>query len=258
MTKKILFINDIHAGHLGGLTHPDYMTSKPEWRRPEEAAWNMFQGFLKAHGPFYQVICVGDLIDGPGTKDKGRHLISTDMRDQCKMAEAVLKTIQVEDARQRNGKNTFLFVRGTEYHTDRFCSFEDFIADAFDAPIQNHIYHIVDNCVIDVKHKASTAASSLRNVMDNAMRWHELHGYPRPNVVVRGHIHQFQRYEVNGSTVITLPGAQLFSDYGQRNIDRMIDFGFCALHVEDGRFQGKLDVELAQLATCGQESITRG
>jgi len=254
MTKKILFINDIHAGHLGGLTHPDFMTSVEAWRGPEKAGWDMYKGFLEAHGPFHQVVSVGDLIDGPGNKNNGRHLITTDMRDQCKMAEAVLRAIPTE----KSSNSPFIFVRGTEYHTDRFCSFEDFIADSFDAPIHNHVYHVVDSCVIDVKHKASTAASSLRSVMDNAMKWHELHGYPRPNVIVRGHIHQFQRYEVNGSTVITLPGAQMFSDYGERNVERMIDFGFCCLHVEDGRFQGKLDVELAQLAACGQEAITRG
>lgn len=257
MTKKILFMSDVHAGHLGGLTHPDWMTSQPAWRKAEEAGWEFYTDFLKKYGPFYQVVCVGDLVDGPGTKDHGRHLISTDMKDQCDMAEMVLREIPLSSKRSEKLPG-FVFVRGTEYHTDRFCSFEDFIAEKFGAKIVNHAYHIVDQCVMDIKHKGSTSASSLREVMNNAMKWHELHGFPRPNIIVRGHIHEYQRYETNAGTVVTLPGAQLFSDYGQRNVDRNIDFGFAAVNVEDGAFRGKIDISLAQLGVVGNDCITRG
>lgn len=205
---RILAIGDFHAGHLLGLTPPKFQRHDTPYAR---TLWDYFTAAVRDRGPWDVVIANGDLVDGPGRRDTTKHL-TTDMHAQTDMAVEALRQTECSDIR---------IVRGTGYHTDYSCNFEDFVADALGVPAYDdlpleihgrrfHFRHHVGRSDIPYGQYTQLGKEKINEALQA-----EFEGYDAADVIVRSHVHYCVRTGVADAhrgimrEAITLPALQL-------------------------------------------------
>jgi hypothetical protein len=252
--KRVLFLTDLHSGHLFSLTPPDYWTplvNNPKddlLRRRNKCAlvqrqmWSWFSKEIKKNGPFDVLLVGGDCVDGPGYKSGGTELISSDLNVQAEIATEVIKFV--------NAKK-IVMVYGTPYHVgdqSQSIDVEDIIAQKVGADkIGSHEWVDVDGVVFDIKHHAgrSSIPHGRGTLISKEWLWSELWASaemtPRADVILRGHVHY--PVEVNdpglGYRAITGPALQWSTKYGARIATGMVNVGFVVFDINKGSYTCK-------------------
>lgn len=230
-TKKVLILSDFHCGHKYGLAHASQCVNKEQRK-----AWDFFYKGIQLYGPYDQVLCNGDLIDGNSKKNGGVELITTNRFEQSEMAIKILKSIPIT----RNA--SFMFTYGTPYHTGDAEDFELVIAEKFkggnEKNIDDALLIQIEGVTFDLKHKIASSSlphnrssSPARDILLSMLK-EVKEGRPTVNIFIRSHVHYYSFFESMGRIAITTPALQVNSSYGQRQCSSLIDFGFlvCTIH----------------------------
>lgn len=245
--KKIVVISDLHCGHRAGLTPPAYQYvetgagRRSSYAILQKSLWNWFANEAKSLGEIDLLVINGDAIDGKGTKNGGRELITVDRDEQIEMATECIK--------QFNSKK-IIIVEGTPYHTGTDESWEALLAQSLGCALSDtkekaaeygaHIWFDADGVIFDCRHKVSSSViphgrftapqrAGLWNVL-----WAEKGIQPNAQVIIRSHVHYFTAAYTSQKLVITTPALQTHSNYGSRECDGTNDIGFISFIVEDG------------------------
>jgi len=250
MIKRIVAITDTHCGHRGGLTPPGWWYSPerddPEdllWGRMQEEAWGEFSTTIRQINEarrIYNVMHLGDTIDGRGFRSGGAELIEPDIRKQAVMASKVLKHI--------NPRKGFVLVYGTPYHT----AVEGIDMDAetarlVDEPIFDHCWPSYNGYVFDLKHKISSSQApdggdaALRKELRHNLDWAALNNQPVADMLLRGHVHRHQCVGEERQCMI-LPSLQLWTKFGGRQCSRPVHWGISYIDIDSKGKAGKWHV----------------
>lgn len=251
--KHILVISDPHSGHGAALTPPDYWQESLKSDDPRiykkamilKAIWGFWEKISTSRKWDY-LFSLGDLIDGKGQASGGIEQLTTDYHEQCAMSIKALKLARAKVIRM---------VRGTPYHTGKEDNFEDFIADALGAEIKDHMFLDVEGVVFDLKHKIGgssiphgRATPLLRTAMW-AELWHAKKLAPSPDIIIRGHVHNYLQASDFQKTCLTMPCLQWDSRYGKLNCEGTIDLGVVEVQVDKGSYNiipHELNMEFAK------------
>jgi hypothetical protein len=236
--KYGLFISDTHCGHGTGLTPPQYWQESlkaddPRIRKEamiRKTIWEFAERLLTSRRWDY-LFSVGDLVDGKGAANGGIEQITTDRIKQVDMATEALSLARAK---------TIRMVRGTPFHTGKEENFEDIIAQRLDAIIKDHLFVDVDGTVVDLKHKIGGSsiphgrATALLRSEVWALLWNERGLAPKPDLIVRGHVHFHLLIKDFQRTRITMPCLQWDSQYGKRECEGTIDLGMVEVRFSKG------------------------
>jgi hypothetical protein len=225
-TKRVLVIADMHCGHVVGLTPPEHhwLKSMDRYHKIQIKLWQYYSEILDKIRPIDILIVNGDSIDGRGERSGSRELITTDRRQQVKMACDCINFVEAEK---------IVLTYGTPYHVGNEEDWEDQIADGVDAvTIGGHEFIDVNGLIFDVKHKIGSstiphgrhtpiAKEKLWNIM-----WREKKNQPDSNVIIRSHVHYFDYCGASNWLGMTTPALQgLGSMYGKRQCSGTVDWG---------------------------------
>lgn len=237
--KRVVAISDLHAGHLVGLTPPAWrspLAVRPLLHNVQREMWNFYESTLRALQPIDALLVLGDCIDGKGARSGGTEQITTDMREQRRIAATC---IGVAKAAQ------IVMVYGTPYHVGpEGEDYEKDLADDLGATIGGHEWAEAHGVVFDLKHKVggsqvphgrhtAIARERLWNVL-----WHERELAPKANIVLRGHVHYFNYCGGADWLGITMPALQgPGSKYGVRQCSGTVHFGLVSFDIQpDGSY----------------------
>jgi len=245
--KRILVISDTHCGHETGLTHPDYQVKAQEnprsdlakrdnkFRDIQKHVWNWFSDNVHKDGPFDGIFHLGDNIDGRGDKNGGRELITPSQQFQCDMALRVYEAVPLK----RNA--SIRMVYGTPYHA---CSgyelWEDLIASGLKrCKIGWREFVDVNGCIFDLRHKVgrSTVPYGSGTPIARQKVWNQLWAIrglqPNANVVLRGHIHEYNAISKADWDAISLPAFQWSTDFGAGQCDGIVNVGYIVFEISE-------------------------
>jgi len=229
MSKRVVAIGDLHCGHKGGLTPPEWWSQEPGWRSLEEESWRRYCEMPKRHRPVDLLIVNGDAIDGRGERSGGRELLTTDRRVQCDIARVCIEAW---------GATDIVMSLGTPYHTGQLEDWERVLACDCGAEIHAHPFVKVDGVTFDIKHKIGSSSiphgrytALARSKLWNRL-WRERDMQPEARVLLRSHVHYHVYLGGPGWLGMTLPALQMGSDYGRRQCEGVVDWGVVVFDVE--------------------------
>lgn len=242
--KRILFAGDFHAGHIGGLTperwwiNPDKLNKKEvKWREIQEITWNRFKQYLEELSPIHGCILGGDLPAGDDYKNKGKELITTSETKQAEICIEIVNTIPADN---------FVGVYGTPYHAGKQFTVEEMIAREIGFQIDSVVDINVDGIKIRARHKIGNTSTpvggdiALRKKEISQLVWKEKHDIDIADLLVFFHVHRWRKID---DKIMSCPGLQTWTEYGGRECDGIIDWGLCAVDIENNeiiRFHKKL------------------
>ncbi|GEB79774.1 hypothetical protein DDE01_11890 [Desulfovibrio desulfuricans] len=255
--------SDVHAGHMAGLTPPD-------WHYPLDGArgdlgsmqrelWGWFAETVDSLRPFDGAAWVGDLIDGDGHRSAGTELITTDRNEQCDMARGVVRFV---------GAPANRFVYGTSYHTGHAEDFERIIADEFDAKITDQAWIRKHGVAIHLKHHVGGTSiphgkgtALMKDMLWNLL-WAEMEAQPKANIYLRGHTHRYIGIDDVGPKGsprmgFCLPALQAAqTKFGGRRCSGIVHFGFMHFDIyPDGGVQWARHILNVQAAVPAVEEL---
>jgi len=225
--KRLVFLSDIHCGHVNGLLSRSFMDKANDFQR-EMRVW--FENTLELIKPVHIVACVGDLIDGRQEKNGGAELCLNSRILQTSCASEIIEEF--------NALKVYM-VKGTPYHTGKQEDWEEIIASNVEAEvIANSLNIDVNGCVINMKHKVgrSSVPYAKATPLAKELMWEKLmreQGDKDYNIVVRGHVHYhvFTGFS-NNHVAMTLPALQGASDYGEKECTGNVDLGLVVVDIE--------------------------
>jgi DNA-directed RNA polymerase subunit RPC12/RpoP len=228
---RIIIMSDTHCGHITGLTPPPWQqTNNDKFSQFQKETWEWFCNTIDQHKPFDILIANGDLIDGRQEKQGGDELITGSRIEQVKMAAEVL---------ERTGAYKKYLTRGTPYHVGKLEQWEDIIAENVKGIIKNNLYLNINGCIFDVRHKTgrSNIPHGRFTQMARAAMWNDLinaSNGKKANVIIRSHVH----YSIygghnNNSLFFTTCCLQGNSNYGQKECEGNIDYGFHIIDIDN-------------------------
>ena len=162
------------------------------------------------------------------------------------MARAVLDVVI------RPGKTKAYLTRGTRYHVGDSEDWEDTLAREIGAPIENRLFLELDGVTFDCRHKVGSSSvpygrcTALAKVHTWAQLWaQEFGGHPAPaGVFLRSHVHYHQFIGGRNWLAMTLPALQaLGSDYGTRDCEGIVHWGWVTFQVAKGKFTWESHVD---------------
>jgi len=201
-----------------------------KWVALQRALWDRYIGLIRKVGKVDLLIVAGDCIDGDGAKSGGTELITADRNQQAEMA---VRVIQEWTAKK------IVMCYGTDYHVGPVENYEDTIADKVGADkIGAHEWIDVNGLILDVKHHIGSSSvphgagtAIAREALWNSL-WAARREQPQSDIIVRGHIHTYYRFETALWSGVTLPALQgMGSRFGQRRCSRTVDWGLVWLDV---------------------------
>lgn len=226
---RVLFVSDNHSGHRAGLTPPAWSCEggDPQWHTLRMQCWQWWTGIIAALQPIDVAIHVGDATEGQGKRNGGVELLTPDLEQQGDIAIAAMEPVRP--------KRGWHMVYGTQYHTavDGH-DFDRRVAERLGADIHDHMWLDVDGVTFDCKHhiggsqSVNGGDSTLRNEINQAIMWHHTHDWPLCDYLIRGHVHR-ERVVDNCRT---LPGLQLWTNYGGRRCKGVVHYGVTWCDVE--------------------------
>jgi hypothetical protein len=247
--QRWLFASDLHCGHIGGLTPPDYQSPPgmmgglpSSWQRD---FWEWWTVSLGKHGPFDGAVWNGDLLDGEGRKSRGSEQLTTDMGEQIDMAVACVKSA----CAPRN-----VITVGTAYHTGDGCDFERHVAPRVrGGQFAPHVRLDVDGVRFNLRHHGN--ASSLPYgmsagakeamwglIQEATLAQHEGRAPHPADWYVRSHAHRLCLYETAHLHAVAMPCLQLpVSKFGRR-CSGAYDVGFCVATIANGSVSWQVEL----------------
>lgn len=237
---RALLISDLHCGHWGGLTPPEYWYPTDDadpirrhFARIQRIMWRWYEKVNPAFGPFDALICNGDAIEGKGERSGGKELLTADRRAQCQMAA---KAIRLAGAKRIH------IIRGTPYHTGKEEDWEDVLAGMVDAEdVTNRGWYEHEGVVTECRHRVSSSiiphgrhTAPSREAMWNALQA-ERGLQPHAHIMARSHVH-YHIYNGDARRVVfTTPALQADTDYGSRMMSGTIDLGVMVIDIDGPR-----------------------
>ena len=237
--SRILVTSDWHCGHLRGITPPDWQwenKSETAWRKKvcayQKWAWAELMSYVDEFRPYTHHINLGDCVDGKGQLSGGREHLTVDREEQQKMAIATFKAIRV------NKKKTYM-VRGTGYHVGISEEWENGIATAVKAEIDDHMYIEINGVVISAKHfvggcqsPVSKATSIVKEQLTNDQWQREYKEHPRASIFLRGHVHRTIAVDEPSTLSMIVPGLQWWTGFGAKKCSMPVHFGIVAIDID--------------------------
>jgi hypothetical protein len=233
--KRVVVIADLHCGHRGGLTPPEWwMSAMNKWGRLQRELWGIYTSMIEPLKPIDRLIVNGDTIDGKGSRSGGTELITADRVEQ---AEIAAKCILYTEA-DRIG-----MIYGTPYHTGVSEDWEDVVADKVKAEkIESHGWYDVDGLIFDARHFVSSSSIPhgaytpiARDRLHNLL-WNEHEEQPKANVILRSHVHKFDFCGSDNWVAIITPSLQGNTKFGSRRCSNVVHFGIIYFDIlPDGR-----------------------
>lgn len=228
--------SDLHCGHIVGLAPNEYNLGEDKFSAVRRELWAVFLDWLKKYGPYDNIFLLGDLIDGSGIRSGGSELITTDRLQQVEIAVRCIESIPLK----KGGKR--FIVRGTPYHVGECEEFEDVIADKLaQCRVEDHGYFDIDGCMLDMKHHVGSSSiphgrsTPVKRDYMWSTQWAIEHGFPIPNVLIRGHVHYYDSTGGPSWTGCTLPAlCGLGSRFGKKRCSGVVHFGYVDLDIVDG------------------------
>lgn len=236
--KRVLVINDLHAGHRVGLTHPDFdaTPSSPGYNRDlyniRRRCWRFYAEKVDALKPIHLLIVNGDCIDGKGKKSGGTELITADRTEQITMATEAIKYVEAAN---------IVMSYGTPYHTGKLEDWEKEIAEKVKAiKISGQDWVDVNGLVFDYRHFIGSSqiphgryTAIAREKLWNTL-WNEHDEYPKADVIIRSHVHYHAYCGGYGWLGMTTPALQFYgTKFGARKVSGTVDFGMVSFDVVD-------------------------
>lgn len=215
--KRVVIISDLHCGHHGGLTPPQWQNNT------NNVLWKYYEATINHLKPIDFLIVNGDALDGNGRKSGGTELITT---DRLKQAEMAVQCIQLAKAKE------VMMTYGTGYHTGNDEDFEDIIADKVKATeITGQLFLSVNGVMFDCKHHIESSKTpygrntvvsreNVWNILSNAYK-----NTPKSDVIIRSHVH-YHTYCGNTNWLgITTPALQSGESKYGRKCTGIVDVG---------------------------------
>ena len=237
--KRVGIFADLHCGHRAGLTHPNWFSSGQTDKGMaaltyQREMWKAFTSEVKKRKPFDAAVWNGDLIDGRGERSGGSDIIEPDRTEQVEMAVRVIEFV--------GAKKNFITL-GTRYHAGKLEDWERMIARQVDGDIKAHQFLSVNGLVLDVKHKVagSTIPHGRLTAPERAKMWNKVwslreDGQPAADVAIRSHVHYSTQTKTELGVGFTTPALQAaWTDYGARECEGTVDFGFLVFDVTNER-----------------------
>lgn len=232
--KRIIVLSDNHAGHLLGLTPPEWWRQSGDVRVFQETFWRWFCDALDPSG--YDIMLhAGDLVEGEGKHDTSFHL-TTDINEQVRIAVAVCE--QVKATRH-------IFVSGTSYHGGSIMDYEKAVADHFyDGGFSWMRKLDIEGVKINLAHTVGKTTTPVGGdiMLRKQAIWNQLHtaadGVEPADLILRGHIHEARGIEQEGRLVLSCPALKLgnpdYDRYARKMQGGFYTVGFRELWIEDG------------------------
>ncbi len=236
---RIVIGADIHAGHVAGLTPPQWQYSKND-KDPKRAKfavyqkylWDFYSSVLKELQPIDLFICNGDLIDGKGERTGGIEQFELDRMIQSEMAIECLKEAKAEK---------YLLTYGTPYHTGKEEDWENMIAKEMNCHIGGHEWVDANGLIFDIKHHITSSSvpygrvtSVKRDRFWNLLWSTDANAQPKADIIIRSHVHYFEYSGTANYLAITTPALQGFgSKFGTRRCSGLVDIGLLYFDIYD-------------------------
>ena len=255
--KRVAIIADLHCGHRGGLTPPEfrYRESSEDhiWRKftaIQDEAWRRYTSFVQRLNPITCLLVNGDGIDGRGERSGGVELLTGDRNEQCRIAEACIRQWEFDG---KSREYDVVMAAGTPYHVGDIESWEHIIADMLRSPqndddralrvkIGDHEWVDINGFVFDMKHHCGSSsvpygrATAMKRAETWNLVWAEAGEQPRGDFFVRSHVHFCEgAYKwIGGKKVeaITTPALQTMGTrFGARRCEGTVNWGLLAFDI---------------------------
>jgi len=249
--KRVIVMGDTHCGHNIGLTPPawqygwksDGSTKRNKWAKTQKELWRAYDKILKSLEPYDVLLFMGDAIDGKGFRSGGVEQVSCSMAEQADMAAHAINHTR-KYARNKNYK--IFGVYGTDYHVaiDGEDA-EDIVArEAGFEKIAGHDWIDINGCIFDIKHKVGSSGiphgrhTAMAKEYLWAQHWAMTGQAPKPDVVLRAHVHYSTFAGGPDWLALTTPALQgMGSRFGVRQCSGLVDWGMVHFDVNnDGSY----------------------
>jgi hypothetical protein len=247
MRKRVLVMSDMHCGHNIGLTPPAWQykhtsggsTKRNKWGKTQRELWNAYKKLLRSVAPYDVLLFLGDAIDGKGLRSGGVENVTSSIAEQCDMAAYALNYTRTH---ARNNKYKIFGVYGTDYHVavDGEDAEDNVARQAGFEKLAGHDWIDVNGCVFDIKHKVGSSGiphgrhTAMAKEYLWAKEWAMSGQAPKPDVVLRGHVHYSNFAGGPDWLAATCPALQgMGSRYGVRQCSGLVDWGIMTFDVEN-------------------------
>lgn len=227
-----IILSDLHCGHVGGLTPPQFM--REDLKEYQSIFWSWYVDHLARYAPYDFMIGLGDFVDGEGKKGTLDTVI-TDLRKQAEAAALCIDQSGVP------GEACYL-VRGTPFHTNGVMEYEDAIADSLGCDIRDTQRLEIAGWKIHSRHVAGRSDTPYGQgtplLKELARLEHEalVEEKTVPDIVLRGHVHYSMMVQRNGRMAVDSPCLMLpiGGANGRRYTAWDYTVGFGILDLADG------------------------
>ena len=234
--KKMVVLSDIHAGHQASITPPEFWVneaSNKEFYAIQREAWEWYSDKIKSIGKVDVLVVNGDGVEGKGTRSGCTEVITTDMIKQSDIAIRCIEECSFDKMFMTFGTASHTSESGEDY--------EELIARNFKCIIKDHLFLDVNGCIFDIKHDVggSSILSGRATAVIKAYEWACKQAddgtAPRPDVVIRSHVHfHMTATDNNNFIAMTTPALQSSaSKYGRRKCQGITNFGFVEFDIPD-------------------------
>lgn len=238
--KRVGVINDLHSGHMVGLTPPQFQlpfTGDPrndKLAHTERVLWSWYSETVARYKPFDITIVNGDSIDGKGSRSGGTELLTSDRDKQTSIAAHGIQELE---------SPIIVMTHGTPYHVGSEEDWESIVADKVNAKeIRSHGFWNINGVEFDVKHKiaSSTVPHGRLTALAREIMWNRewaIRGLqPKADILIRSHTHYKEQVDHDQCLGFITPSLQGFGGkYGARQCSGIVDFGFLVFDIyEDG------------------------
>ena len=201
MAVNVLIMGDTHGGAAGGLLPPPYWSE--QLKVMQSLAYGWWLEAITEFGPWDVGLFTGDATDGEGKKGTMDTVIP-DTLEQAASQEEIYAAPGIE-------KQNMYFVRGTPFHSSGTYNYEDPLAKALGASIENEQLVSILGLKIHLRHalgRSDTAygqgtplfRESIRDLVDATLSEQE-----PADIVIRGHVHYSCRMTIGKRTEISAP-----------------------------------------------------
>ena len=266
--KRIVAISDMHCGSRVGLTPTRFKNpfdgEDPCWQDMRQKQWDWFENeidLLRRDHAIDYLFVLGDAVDGPGDRQKGRDVVWTKKEEQIEIAEEVVRRVGAKEIRM---------VAGTPYHVD---DSEWILAERLGTKCFSSKTINIDGVIFNLKHKVGRGGAPGGQFTSPARAkvWNMIRNYrgeaADADIILRAHVHYHCGLSMVGNGkichVYTLPALQGPGTlFGLEQCDGVVDFGFMHFDVsEDGRYAHQVHLvsmechdEQVEVLTSAKES----
>ena len=239
---RVLIANDTHVGSVWGLWPPNYKADHDRVLPPNEAQAILYKEWLEfqeavSKRKYDTVVFLGDMIDGPGYRKRGREEMTPDLMDQVLAGDELLRPLL-----HAANPNEVYVISGTDYHSDVQQDTERELAKCLDAQYLGCGPHdfVFGDTTINMSHGEGGSywyrGTKLDKIGFAMLLCIGGEGLFNAKHIVRGHYHFMAYLHYQHQSMYVSPCWQLQTDY-MRKVDplKMIpNIGALELSIENG------------------------